>query len=278
MNVSREECSYSVLMPVYYKDNPKWLKESIDSILLQSIKPSEFIIIKDGKLTSELDKVIEYYKNQHRELFYIKEFEENIGLGKVLAFGVNECSNEYILRMDADDYSLPDRCEKQLSILENNKNIDVVGSNVIEFTDNINNIISFVNLPEKNSEIIKYAKKRCPIRHPAIMYRKSKVLESGNYRDYRHAQDYNLVVHMIINGCKFYNIQEYLTYMRVNKDFYKRRGGFNQLKIVMTLKKEFLDHGFYSYKDYIISTFGNAIVCLMPNTIRKFIYKNLLRR
>lgn len=269
---------YSVLIPVYYKDNAEWLKISIDSMLCQTILPSEIVVIKDGLLTDELEKVLNNYKKLFPGVFVIKEFENNVGLGKALAYGVEQCSYELIARMDADDYSLPYRCEKQLEIFSENIDIDVVGSIVVEFNDNINNIISHVKLPEKNNEIIEYAKKRCPIRHPSIMYKRSKVLESGNYRDYRHAQDYNLIVHMIINGCKFYNIQEYLTYMRVNTDFYKRRGGFKQLKIVLKLKKEFLDYGFYTSKDFIISAFGNAIVCLMPNKMREFIYKNLLRR
>lgn len=278
MNKKEKLKSYSVLMPVYYKDNTEWLKISIESMLSQTIKPSEFIIIKDGPITSELEEVINYYCELFPKLFVIENFENNVGLGRVLAYGVELCSNEYIARMDADDYSLPDRCERQLEIFEQDNSLDVVGSNVKEFTEEINNIISYVNLPETNDEVIKFAKKRCPIRHPAIMYKRSKVLLAGNYRDYRHAQDYNLAVNMLIKGYKFYNIQEYLTFMRVNKDFYKRRGGLKQLKLVLRLKKEFLGCGFYSITDYIISALGNAIVCLMPNSLRRIFYKNILRR
>lgn len=269
---------YSVLMPVYIKDNPEWLELSIESMLAQTIIADEFVIIKDGKLTSELYNILNKYVEKHPNLFKIYGFEENIGLGRVLAYGVSVCKNEYIARMDADDFSIPERCEKQLKVFGKYKSISVVGSNVQEFTETIDNKISNVILPEKHEDILMFAKRRCPIRHPAIMYRKSSVINSGNYEDYFHAQDYNLVVKMLMNNCKFYNIQEYLTYMRVTSDYYKRRGGIKQLKIIMKLKKEFLDYGFYSIKDYIVSTFGNAFVCLMPNLMREFIYKNLLRR
>lgn len=269
---------YSILMPVYIKDNPEWLKISIESMLNQTILADEFLIIKDGEVTDEIDKVLMSYKEKYPKLFTIHQMSKNVGLGKVLAYGIKECKNEFIVRMDADDYSVKERCEKQLNIFRRNKYVDVVGSNVEEFSESIDNIISHVILPENHEQIIKFAKKRCPIRHPALMYKKSSVLDSGNYSDYYHAQDYNLVVKMIMKGYYFYNIQEPLTYMRVTSDFYKRRGGVKQLKIIYNLKKEFYEMKFYSFNDFFLSTVGNGIVCLLPNFIRELIYIKILRK
>lgn len=269
---------YSILMPVYIKDNPEWLKISIESMLEQTVFPDEFLIIKDGEVTSEINNLLNTYKQKYPKLFNIHQMKKNVGLGKVLEYGVKVCKNEFIVRMDADDYSRKDRCEKQLEVFKNNKDYSVVGSNVEEFSENIDDVISHVILPEEHEEIYKFAKKRCPIRHPALMYKKSNVIESGNYGDYFHAQDYNLVVKMLINGCIFYNIQEPLTYMRVTSDFYKRRGGIKQLKIIYKLKKEFYDMKFYSFSDFYISTLSNGVVCLLPNFIRSLIYKKILRK
>ena len=268
---------YSVLMPVYFKDNAEWLKISIDSMLSQTVSADEFIIVKDGKVTEELDNILDSYDKKYPNLFKIYEMKENVGLGKVLKYGVEVCRNEFIARMDADDYSKTDRCEKQLEVFRLNNNYSVVGSNVEEFFDDSNNVISQVLLPEKHEDIYKYAKKRCPIRHPALMYKRSHVINSGNYSDYFHAQDYNLVVKMLMNNCIFYNIQESLTLMRVTSDFYKRRGALRQLKIVYKLKKEFWEMGFYTFNNFFISTSINSIVCLLPNFIRELIYKKFLR-
>ena len=119
MKEEREKFKYSILMSVYYKENPEWLKISIDSMLNQTIKANEFIIVEDGKLTEKLDEVIEYYKEKYSNLFKIIKLEKNMGLGPALEIGVNACTNEWIARMDSDDYSVPDRCEKQINkILE----------------------------------------------------------------------------------------------------------------------------------------------------------------
>jgi glycosyltransferase involved in cell wall biosynthesis len=265
-------------MPLYYKDNPKWFKYSMNSILEQTLAPSEIVIVVDGPLTSELNSILEEYKGKYKDLFVIKRFKENVGLGIALKKGVEICSNEFIARMDADDYAIPERCEKQLAIFEEHPEYDVVGSNVSEFVDSIDNVVSSVVLPEFPDDVVKYAKKRCPVRHPTLIYRKSAVIKAGNYRDYRHAQDYNLMVHMILNGSKIYNIQENLVYMRVSKDFYKRRGGWKQMKLILKLKKEFYEVGFYSKKDFVISAFGNAIICILPNNIRRLFYKKVLRK
>ena len=269
---------YSVLMPLYIKDNPNYFEIAIDSMLNQTAFPDEILIVCDGPITSELEKIIIKKQKQFPKVIKVKKFNTNRGLGLTLADGVNLCKNEIIVRMDADDYSIKDRCELQLEFMKKNPHIDVVGCNVYEFSENIDNIVSTVTLPEISDDIVKFAKRRCPIRHPALMYKKSKVIEAGNYKDYIHAQDYNLIVHMILNGSKIYNIQKYLLYMRVNSDFYKRRGGLKQAKIVLRLKKEFYKIGFYSLKDFFISGVGNAIICMLPNFVRKIFYKKMLRK
>lgn len=270
--------NYSVLMSVYNKDNSEWLKLSLDSIINQEIRPTEIVIIKDGKLNEKLNGVLDTISESGLVKFKFYQFDENVGLGRALQKGITICTNEYIARMDADDYARADRCKKQLEIFAAQPDLDLVGSNVLEFTGNIENIVSKVNLPERHIDIIKFAKKRCPIRHPALMYRKSTVLRAGNYDDFKHAQDYELIVRMLLCGAKMYNIQDYLTYMRVSDEFYKRRGGWQQMKLIIRLKTNFYQSGFYTLSDYIISTLGNCIICMMPNSIRTFIYKNFLRK
>ncbi len=267
---------YSVLMSVYRKDNPGWLKESIDCMLRQTIKPSEFVIVCDGALTPELDAIIEL-KSAQNNIFKIKRIKENVGLGPALAIGVKECTNGYIARMDADDYSPDDRIEKQLNFLITHPEVDIIGSNAVEFIGDINNAISHVILPEWNNDIVKFSKKRCPYRHSGIIYKKESVIAAGNYRNCYLCEDYDLYARMEKNGCNGHNLQESLLFVRVNEDFYKRRGGIKYLRSIIKFKKNLKTMGFYTWKDFFIGATVHTCVCMSPNFVRRFFYNKALR-
>jgi len=268
---------YSVLMSVYFKEKPEWLKYSIESMLNQTIKPNEFVIIEDGKLTEDLDNVIEKFVNENPNLFNIIKIPKNGGLGPALELGITKCSNEFIARMDSDDYSIPNRIEKQFEIYEKYPHLGLVGSNVEEFENDISNINCHVVLPENHEQIYKFSKKRCPFRHPSLLYKKSEVLKAGNYREFYLCEDYDLYVRMLQSGCECYNIQEPLVYMRIGSDFYKRRGGWKYMKTILKFKNEQLKTGYFSIFDYLRSTIPHIVVCLIPNFLRDWIYRNLLR-
>lgn len=269
---------YSVLMSVYYKENPKWLDESIKSMFDQTIKPSEFVLVEDGPLTNELYEIVEKYQKEYPKVFKVINIEKNVGLGPALRKGVEECSNEYIARMDSDDYSIPQRIEKEFEIFEKYPDIGIVGTNVSEFIDSIDNTICNVILPETNEKIIKFSKKRNPFRHPSIMFKKSEVIKAGNYREYYLCEDYDMWLRMIRSGCKCYNIQDIYVYMRIGEDFYKRRGGHKYFKSIKKFKKEQLKNGYFTNVEYLESIIPHAIVCYMPNFIRNIVYKKILRR
>ena len=111
-----------------------------------------------------------------------------------------------------------------------------------------------------------------------MLYKKSEVLKAGNYREFYLCEDYDLYVRMLTAGCKCYNIQEPLVYMRIGKDFYKRRGGWKYMKTILKFKNEQLKTGYFSLFDYMRSTIPHIIVCLLPNSLRDWIYRNLLRK
>ena len=272
-----EKNKYSILMSVYYKDREEWLKQSIESMLNQTIKTDDFVIIKDGKLTKELEEIINTYKEKEPNIFNIIQLEENKGLGIALSIGIKECKNEWIARMDSDDISMPNRVEKQMKII-NKQDIDIIGSNIAEFIADINNVQAYKKMPETDCDIKKYAKRRNPFAHPSEMLKKDKILESGNFRDYYLCEDYDMWLRMIKNNAKCYNIQENLVYMRVNQDFYKKRGGIKYLKSILKLKTEQYRIGFFSLTDYALTSLASIIICLLPNKIRETFYKKFLRK
>ena len=199
---------YSVLMAVYKNDNPEYLKISIDSMLNQTIKTNDFVIVKDGNLTKDLDKVIDDYTNKFPNIFNVICLEDNVGLGKALSIGIMECKNELVARMDSDDYSFPNRIEKELELLNNNPKIDLVGTESFEFTEDAHKPIQYNKYPTNHDDIVKYAHSRNPYSHPSVIFKKSKVISSGNYQTVHLCEDYDLWIRMIQNGCICANVDE----------------------------------------------------------------------
>lgn len=268
------QLKYSVLMSVYRRENPNFFRESLKSMLEQTIKPDEIIIVKDGPLTPELDSVFEEFKD---ETIRIVSLTENRGLGEALNIGLKHCNNELIARMDTDDISKKDRCEKQLSMFLKNKSLSIVSSAVAEFDESPERIDAIKKLPTIHEEIIKYAKTRNPFNHPAVMFKKSEVEKVGGYKHFYLFEDYYLWVRMIQNGAVCANIDEPLVYMRANANMYKRRGGFRYFIAMMSFKLHLKKIGFYSSKDFAVSAISHGVVSLMPNRLRMLVYRFLLR-
>ncbi|MDF2907931.1 MAG: putative glycosyltransferase [Herbinix sp.] len=272
---------YSVLMSVYYKEKTEYLKLSIQSMLDQTIKADEFIVVKDGPLTEELDTVIDEFVTQNPGLFTIIVNSTNLGLGPALLKGVIASKNELIARMDSDDYVVPDRCEKQLRYFENDPELGMVGSYEAEFIDTIDNVVSIHKEPETNQEIYNFMRRRCAVLHPTVIFKKSEVIRAGNYQEtsyYAVYEDYDLFARMIFDAkVRCYNVQETLYYIRTSEDFYERRGGSKYAKTVLRFKWHLFQKGHMSLVDFCISGLGQAFVCVLPNKLRKAFYMKVLR-
>ena len=189
---------YSILMSVYYKEKPMWLRESIESMLSQTVKAEEFFIVKDGPLTDKLDEVIDEYVKSYPELFTILALKKNMGLGPALAEGVKKCRNEIIIRMDSDDYSVPERCEKLLRELDKHPECGIIGSYEAEFSDDMNNPVAIHKVPETSEQIHAFMRRRCALLHPTVLYKKSVIINCGNYHDVRLYEDYDLFMRVVL--------------------------------------------------------------------------------
>lgn len=269
---------YSVLMSVYFKEKPEWLEYSIESMMNQTVLCDEFVLIEDGPLTDELESIVKKYEKKYPNIFNVIRNEKNQGLGLALREGVLHCSNELIVRMDSDDYSVPNRCEKLLNIVIKNPDYECVGSFEAEFENNINEVVSIHKVPETSESIDKFMRRRCAILHPTVLFKKSSVIKAGNYRNVKLYEDYDLFMRMVCEyNAKCYNIQEELYFIRINSDFYRRRGGWKYMLTVLKFKNQQRKKGYMSLKDFLISAGGQAFVCLMPNGLRRWFYLKFLR-
>ena len=264
---------YSVLMSVYFKEKPEYLQQSIESILHQTAPTDDFVLVCDGPLTPELDSVISKYTTLH-----VVRLKENGGLGRALNEGMKHCQHDLIARMDSDDISRPDRCERELKVFADHPEVDIVSGTIEEFITSPDEVYSRRILPEKSEEIAEFAKKRNPFNHPAVMYRKSAVEAAGGYKDFYLLEDYFLWVRMILRGSKGYNIQEPVLWMRAGSDLYKRRSGWQYVESEKRLFSYMLDRGFISKGEYYQAVVSRTAGAMVPNAVRSFLYKRMLRK
>lgn len=268
---------FSVLISVYKKEQPRYLQESLDSVFGQTLPPTEVVLVCDGPLTEELDEVIEHFVQQHQEMKIVR-LSQNGGLGNALREGLRHCSYEVVARMDTDDICKPERFETQIHYLEKHPEIDVVGSWIDEFIEEPSHVISTRKLPEQHDDIIVFGKKRNPINHPSVVFRRSAVEKAGSYRHFLLFEDYDLWVRMILQGAKFHNIQRSLLYFRMSRDFFFRRGGQSYLRSEIQLQRLFYQSHYITWgrmaKNMLIRTTMRCI----PNTWRQKAYLFFLRK
>lgn len=269
---------YSVLMSLYTKEDPAFLRQAVDSMLAQTVKPDEIVIVEDGLLTEELYAVLKAYTEAEPELFHIVKSEKNIGLGLALNLGLKECRNELVARMDTDDIAKPQRCEKQLAAFRDDPELAIVGAYVDEFHDSPEQVVSTRAVPQSHKEIYQFAKKRSAFNHPAVMYRKSKVLEFGGYSDLRRNQDVDLFGRMLFGGCKAQNIGEALLWFRSNDALAKRRKSWENTKSYIDTIKRFWKMGYASFVDYMIVAAAQTVMFLLPVKLQHWVYKTFLRK
>lgn len=267
---------FSVLFSVYYKENAAFFDRALESIYNQTVKAKEWVIVKDGAIGQELQDVIDKYKKIQtiREI----QLEENKGLCNALRIGVTECSHELIARMDTDDIALPDRFEKQLTAFNNDSDLDLCGGQILEFETDENQIIAERKVPLAEDKIRLYQKKRTAFNHMTVMFKKSKVLEAGNYKNFPLMEDGVLWVDMLNSGVKCLNLDDYICKVRTNRDMIARRGGLAYYKKYKAARKYILSTGFITRGEYLKNNFIQFLVCIMPAWLRKIVFFKMLHK
>ena len=213
---SRDNLPISVVMPVYNCE--KYLSYSIESILSQSFKAFELIIVDDGSSDNSM-KIIQSYKDKRVKVI---DNQKNIGVTKSLNRAIHYSKGQYIARMDADDISLVDRLEKQFNFMENNPKVAVLGGGYQEI-DSDGRLVNYIFKPPVDKRTIEHQllfKKPFanPIVHPTAIIRRTALEDIGGYRVlFQTAQDYDL---WLRTSEKYIiqNLDEILIYYRFHPD------------------------------------------------------------
>ncbi len=268
---------FSVLMAVYDKENPTYFDESLESILVnQTLKPTEVVLVCDGDLTSELEDVIRKYQAICPGILKIYRKKKG-GLGKALNFGLPKCTYELVARADSDDICKSDRFERQIKLMHEHPEYGMISSWVDEFLETPGDLQTKRKVPEHPHAVYKYAKSRCPVNHPAVLYRKSIVLNVGGYQEDYFPEDYFLWIKMLQDGCEVYNIQESLVWFRFSPETIKRRGGWSYAKDEIYTQIKIYKLGFISFPIFLKNITIRPIIRLIPHRLRSWIYMKLLR-
>lgn len=269
---------FSVAISVYKNDEPKNFDRALESITsLQTVKPTEIVLIVDGTVSDEINKMIAKYEGLY-PIFNTIRLPKNGGLGNALRIAIENTNCELVARMDSDDVAMPNRFEEQLKMFANDSELDIVGGNISEFIGKEDDVVSYRKVPESDAEIKNYMKTRCPFNHVTVMYKKSAVLKAGGYMDLFWNEDYYLWIRMQLTGAKFANTGTTLVNVRIGKDMYARRGGKKYFKSEEYLQKYMLKHKMIGYPRYISNVTKRLIVqrCL-PNRLRGWVFRKFAR-
>ena len=203
----------SVVMSVY-NERLEWLEAAVESILSQTHRDFEYIVIIDNpQLDCQCDEYLERIAASD-ERVRIHRNERNMGLARSLNVGIRLARGEYIARMDADDISMPNRLEEELRVIDEH-GVDMVTSGRIDIdedgkvTGQSRRIMSnpYDVLPRTNIVV-----------HPSVMMRTEVYRELGGYRAFYNSEDYDMWLRILSSGHSIEVIDEPLVYYRIRSN------------------------------------------------------------
>lgn len=268
----------SVLMSVYYRENPSFFDMSVKSILIdQTKKPDEFVLVCDGPLSPELNQVIEKYEKLFPGVFFVYRLDSNLGLGNALNFGMEKCKYDIIIRADSDDICVPERILEQTEYLDEHLDVAVVSSYIDEFDEDYRKPNDVKTLPISHEELVRMAKFRNPINHMAVAFRKDVILSVGSYRQIQYVEDYELWLRVIVNGFKLGNIDKVLVHARVGNGMLNRRSDRRYIDSWRILCKYMNSQKMINKIEYVRNMLSVRFFIILPPMMKKKVYKRILR-
>lgn len=264
---------FSVLMSVYGSDVPEHFEIAINSVFDQSLRPDQVVLIVDGGVSERLDEMIFRASRRYSNL-EVYRLEVNSGLAKALNFGIKKCANNYIARMDADDYSLPDRFKTMLPLMDDS--IGMIGAVYEVYDEELLVKIGLRRLPLEENEIREYAMYRTPINHPTVVLNKQAVETVGGYPEaIGRFEDWGLALRLMQNGFSIRNIEDIVLLFRGGPDMIARRQGLRyaleEYKAISGLYEE----GLIPKLALLKNTIFRFPLRILPKNVVIFLYRFL---
>jgi len=267
---------FSLLVPVYDGDRPDYLRRAFRSAVHdQTVRPDQVIIVRDGPVRAELAECLDELCASSPVPVTFVPLSRNAGLGPALDRGLAASEHDVVARMDADDVAMPHRFAVQVPLTAD---ADIVGSGLLEFSGDTDEIVGQRVPPIGQEKIARYARMHDPFNHPTVVYRRSAVRAAGGYGDLNLMEDYALFARMLQNGARAVNVAEPLVWYRVGETAFKRRGGTALLRSELRLQREFRKNGFTSPAQYARNVLVRGGYRLVPWWLRRAVYRPVLSR
>jgi len=271
---------FSLLMCVYDRECPQHLKQCLESINCLSLVPDEVVIVKDGPLSPVLEEVLAGHRFSEGLMVNFIALPENVTLGPARAAGVLAAVNEWVAIMDSDDICRPDRFVKQLSLIDSNPNLGLIGGQIAEFAGDFGDAYRAATrvVPTEHKDIVRFAKIRNPFNHMTVMFKRDEVLKAGNYRYFPLFEDYDLWTRMIKNGTICANHPDVLVDARIDGSTFGRRRGVSYIGSEWRMQKQLKALGLINNAEFIRNTVLRIPVRLLPGKVIGEVYKGFARK
>ncbi len=260
-------------MSVYHRVTHDELSDCLRSLLWQTRQPEQIVIVIDGPIPEILEVALEQFQQQSTAPVELVRQEQNAGLTAALNAGLNHCSGEWILRMDADDLSLPTRFEEQLGWIESHPEIDVLGTAVYEFLRDPNKPERLKATKTEHEAISSSLGFRNPINHPTVCIRKQKLIDAQGYLDLPLLEDYFLWARLLERGARFQNLAKPLYLFRFDDATLGRRNGMQNFKNEVWLRKWMYDKKLISLPSLLLAIMAQLALRFSPIPLQRWLWK-----
>jgi glycosyltransferase involved in cell wall biosynthesis len=263
---------FSVLMPVYFREKPRFFREALQSIFDNTMQPKEVLIVCDGPLTLDLEDVLKEYVG--RPGFKILRKNRNSGIVDALNMGLAACTTELVVRCDSDDVNTPERFAALVKQLA--EGWDIVGSSVREIDADGKTLWS-KRVPLDRDSIARRARLRNPINHMSVAFRRDLVLSLGGYPHIFLREDYALWARALRREARVCNLAQDLVLARAGIAMYRRRRGWRSALAEVKLQRLLVQERVSSLPQALVWGGLRFSALLLPGFLLGLLYERILR-
>lgn len=262
----------TVLMSVYHRVKLDELDLCLESMDWQSRHPDQIVIVLDGEVLKPIDARLQLFQKQSVCPVTLIRLPENVGLSSALNEGLKHCDGDWILRMDADDISLPERFAQQLSYAEQT-DIDLVGSALYEFSEHPSRPEKLKPVHSSHEQMVRSLALRNPVNHPTACVRKQKLIDAGGYPNLPLLEDYFLWSKLLKSGARFHNLEQPLYLFRFDEQTLKRRGGLENFNNETWLRRWMYKEKLISLPAFLVAVTLQLFLRLTPASLRRSLWR-----
>lgn len=272
---SRRFFSVGVILNVWHGDNINDVRLSFQSILKQSVKPDDVLVVADGPISAEL---MRFFDDHQTDMRFLMAGDQPNGLATARNFGIRHLTTDYIMVQDADDISHPQRLEIFHHLLSLSEMApDLVSSGMLEFDSETAEICGFRDAPDAEKPVADQLRRRNVINHPTVFFKRASMAKNGSYQVLHKLEDYLTWAKLSCSPDFIFGVIDVpLVAFRVTPGYLRRRGGLGLLKSELHLQKAL--RSTLPRKPSAASRIGRIAYTAAPPLFRKFLSSGLLSK